>query len=693
MHRRDFLKTSLASSGMLVFGGYLNCSSSNPEFEIFPKGKPPRTLISLPVSKKPNWHEQVTLTCFQGLINRRETRIFLSSSKVDQFWLEYYREQFESKYEQLENPYAALAQFRDEINGYIIYDPEMPHSINLATIIGSLQNVLPVHPGEEFRLREVGLKPVDDLRGRWLDYFAAYEWALENLQPKCHPKLIGNLCVHHPHWPSSTVLNRDYIIAHKIFTFDLSTSERDKADYQLVKKIYQAYAPGAQVLGWHCVRDSEHEAIAAAATFGHSAICALNTSNLTVHSSIRLKSHRPFAQRAIVPEKLKLEDKVYIAFMATDGDAAWFMQNLIKKDWANPAHGRMKYNWGFLPLAYQLMPGIVQYYLKNSLPTDYFVAGPSGAAYTYPHLHPNPEKFLKLTGHFMQQCGLRTVHITNWNDRDWWQEAEVPGFRDLLEKNIPEAIGFVRGMGESAFEKSEIGSGKPYIFCGEGLHRGDDLYLTLRNFINACPNRPLFIFCLVNHAIPISDVYAAIKRFPQNSIEPVHLDELLLRIDRAYQAEKISTDLYPEKVQLRNNLAIEAAEKWDRFISEIISLEAEISGDENDYRTTIQATPAGVEKINLADFLAFTVIWQAMTLVKLNLESRFFYVNHKPTATEQFLTEFAKLPDVQLITELQTLWNNWHQTEIKFDQALEYARRLVALTARLAELYQFNYQE
>jgi hypothetical protein len=692
MDRRDFLKTSLASSGLLVLGNHFNCSTINPETNIFPKGTPPRKILALQVPKKLNWHEAICLTSFQGLINRRQTRIYLVQSKVDQFWLEHYREKFNTEYEIIENQYELMHQFRNELSGYLIYDPQMPHSINLATVMGSLQNALTVHPDEEYRLQEIGLKPLDDLRGRWQHYLEAYEWGLKHLQPQCNQKIIANLCVHHPHWPTSTVTNRDYIMAHKIFAFDLSTSERDKADYYLAKKIYQAYPPGAAILGWHCVRDKEHEAIALSAHVGHYGICSLNTPNLTVHSGIKLKKNRPFTQRSIPADSLKVEDKVYVAFMATDGDAAWFMQNLIKNDWANSSHGRFKYNWGFLPLAYQLMPGTVQYYLENRLPTDYFVAGPAGATYTYPHLHPNPEPFLKLSRHFMHQCGLRTVHMTNWNDRDWWQEADVPGFHDLLKKNLPECIGFVRGMGESAFEKNDIAGGQPYIFCGEGLHQGDDIHLTLKNFINACPNRPLFIYCLVNHAIPMNEVHTAVKRFPDNTIEAVHLDELLLLIEKAFNAGRITEELYPEKIQLWNIAAKEAAGKWDEFVIEILQLKEQISDDEATYVAAIQTTLNGLENINPADFLAFTIIWHAMTLVKLNLESRFIYVNHKPTATKNFLKEFEKLPDVKIIAELQELWNNWHQTELHFLPARELALRFIALTEKLADLYQLDFQ-
>lgn len=683
MDRRDFLKATLVSSGALFLGGNFKCSTLDPKFNIFPRGTVPEKILAIQIPRKFDWHEKICLTSFQGLINRNETRIYLLPSRLHQFWLDYYHDKFDVEFEPVHDPYECMAQFKDEIDGYIVYDPKMPHSINLATVMGSLQNALTVHPNQEQQLKNIGFKPLDDLRGRWTNYFEAYEWGLQELQPRCNPKIIANLCVHHPHWPTSTVTNRDYIMAHKIFAFDLSTSERDKADYSLVKKIYNAYDPGAVVLGWHCVRDKEHEAIAASSAAGHYAICSLNTLNMTVHSSVRLKNRQPFTQRSIPRNSLKLENKVYIAFMATDGDAAWFMQNLIKKDWANPSHGRFKYNWGFLPLAYQLMPGTVQYYLENMTPSDYFVAGPTGATYTYPHLHPDPVPFLKMSQYFMHQCGLKTVHITNWNDRNWWQEAEVPGFRELLEQHLPHCVGYVRGMGESAFEKHYIAGGKPFIFCGEGLHRGDDIYLTLKNFINACPNRPLFVYCLVNHSIPINEVHAAVKRFPENLIEPLHLDELLFMIKKAFEDGKITEDLYPEKLQLRNILAKEAHQKWSGFMNELQLFKKQISGNEASYTAALRQTPIGLEPFKAADFIAFAAIWHAMTLVKLTLEARLIYVNHKPTATQKFLTEFENLPDVKIIAELQALWDNWHQTEIEYQQAKNLAQRLIAFAEKI----------
>jgi hypothetical protein len=684
MYRRDFLKTVLASSGALAFGATLNCVSPKEELiNIFPKGNPPKKLWAIKIPQKMNWHEKNFITCLQGLINKNENRIYLIHSKSDRFWLDYYKETFDIDYEILENPDELVYKFADEIFGYILYEKDMPHSLNLATTMGSLQNAVPVSKNLEAQIKRFGLKKIDDLCGRWENMYVAYEWALEELVPKSNQKLIGNLCVHDPHWPTSSFANRDYIIAHNVFSVDISSSERDKRDYQLLRKVYQNYPEGAVVVGWHCVRDKEHEAIALQSEFGHYGMCSLRTANLTVHSSIQLQENQTFKQRKVRKKDLKVEDKVYIAYMATDGDAAWFVQNLINTDWANPLHGEFKYNWGFLPMAYDLMPGMVKYYFENMKENDYFVAGPAGATYTYPHLLPQPEKFLRLSNYYMKKCGLTTVHMTNWNDRDWWQEVDLAQLPKLLRKHLPDCVGYVRGMGESAFEKHYLKGGNPYVFCGEGIHKGNDIYQVMKDFIDACPNRPLFIYNLVNHSIPMNEIKEAMDKFPQDKIELVHLDELLLLIEKAFDQGKISEDLYPEKEGLQRILANETSDAWPDFFNELQEFQLEYENGATAYIENVKKFPIGLEFIVPGEILAFGAIWHGMKLVKLSLEAKGIYVNHKPTATSDFIREFRHLPDVNLVRDLQKLWNDWHQISVSFTRARQLADRLLRLAREI----------
>jgi len=689
MKRRNFNKIVLASTGALIMGTDIQCQIGKNVSPRFPKGTRPEKLSVLEISEDMDWHLKNFLTCFQGLVNRKQTRLYLIHSKQDKFWLNYYKDQFDIDFEVVDNIERIIVTYADEISGYVVYDPNMPHSMNIATTLGAIKNGVPVSNKLEEYAIGLGLKKIDDLSGRWENLYQAYDWALENLFPQSNQQIMAQLCVHHPHWPTSTFVNRDYVIAHNILSVDLSSSERDKGDYNLLRKFYEAYPEETVVMGWHCVRDKEHEAIALSSEYGHYGMCTLRTSNLTVHTSLQLKENVSYKQRSVNKHKLTVEDKVYIAYMATDGDAAWFVQNLINTDWANPMHGEFKYNWGFLPMAYDLLPGMVKYYLENMKSNDYFVAGPSGATYTYPHLHPNPKKFMKLSQYYMNRCGLKTVHMTNWNDRDWWQEVDLPKYHNFLRENLTECVGYVRGMGESAFEKHFMNGGKPYIFCGEGIHKGNDIYQTMKDFIDACPNRPLFIYNLVNHSIPMDQIKTAMDRFPEDSVELVHLDELLLLIEKAYDEGKITNELYPEKKGLRNILAKEARQSWLMFYNDLKDFQAIYNSGESAFINNMRNMPIGLEEIDPGEFLAFASIWDAMKLVKISLESKGIWVNHKSTATKKFITEYSHLRDFELIKELQDAWDNWHSLDFIFKDAKQRANRLFNLAEQLNEQH-FN---
>ncbi len=377
------------------------------------------------------------------------------------------------------------------------------------------------------------------------------------------------------------------------------------------------------------------------------------------------------------------EDKVYIAFMTTDGDATWFVYNLISTDWANPLHGKMKYNWGFLPLTCDLMPGMFRYYCDHETPDDFFVAGPSGAAYTYPHMHPDPSRFLDLTARYMERCGLNTVHMTNWDDRTGWQEVEDSGFVPLLRKHLPDCAGYVRGMGESAFEKNYIQGGNPYIFCGEGIHSTSDVYATLKEFIDACANRPLFLFVLINHTVSMDRIRDAVNRFPENTLELVHLDELFLRIEKAYEERTITEDLYPYKSGLTAILSKEARSAWPGFRKEMDTFKAAFSAGEKSYLEYVRSCPAGLEKVHTGEFLAFESVWHSMKLVKLTLEMKGIYVNEKKEASRQFIRHFGSMAEASVVPYLHRLWDRWHDETIRFDEASILAERLCNLTEEM----------
>jgi hypothetical protein len=172
-------------------------------------------------------------------------------------------------------------------------------------------------------------------------------------------------------------------------------------------------------------------------------------------------------------------------------------------------------------------------------------------------------------------------------------------------------------------------------------------------------------------------------QFPAEEIEPVHVDELLLLIERAFEQKMITEELYPDRSGIKKIMMREARSAWPAFHAELQSWQTSYSEGEQSYIENIAKTPLGLEKIDAAAFLAFAAIWHAMKLVKLSLESKGIYVNHKPTATKRFRQEFQDLQDSEVITDLQNDWDNWHSRTLAFQEAAARADKLVKLSAGL----------
>lgn len=665
-----------------MFGGALERSGSAASEEdhqlppIFPSVAVPKSLIAAPIKDNMTWHEKTLFTCLQGLVNRDEPKIYLIGSGYDRDWLEYYRTRFSITYETTDSPYDLIRMFAQPLKGYVVYDSNMLDSANVATVFGSLENALPVSPDLAPRLKDAGLPEVENFVGRWTNRYDAYKWAIDNLFPKCNDRIVAGACVDIPYFPSQTCYLRDYLIAHRIFSFDLSCSLRDRKDYDMVDRIYDEVRSPGCVIGWHCARDLEHEFVALLARHGLFAVCATSTLNLSVHAALR-PPERPFVQPHRNPRDVNLEKKVYVSFMTTDGDATYNMISFHVGGFKDELRGSFAYTWGFLPLAYHLMPGVAQFYYENLKDNDYLVAAPSGASYTYPHLLPRPRDFLRTTRYYMNRMGLKVVHMTNWNDEHWWQEVDVPGFEKLLRQELPDCIGYVRGMGESAFERQYIGGGPPYICCGEGIHGGSDVYATITDFVNANSIRPLFIFSLVNHTVSLKRMKEAIDRFPKEEYKLVRLDELLLLIDKAYAQGLIpADDLYPDKTELKKLLAREAQEQWTSIINNILEHSVRARLGREAFVTQLHETALSRSDTDPADVIAYDAVWDSMKLVRLALSIQGICPNNKQTAVNDFMSLFGNVERAQVVQDLWNLWLRWRKQRVSYERACALASQL-----------------
>ena len=85
----------------------------------------------------------LTLVGMQGVINRSEPKVYLNWDARSDFWLPYLREYVdvvELNLDSLSAIHVLFNNYSGLFSGAVIYDPEIPDTINLATMIAGLEN-------------------------------------------------------------------------------------------------------------------------------------------------------------------------------------------------------------------------------------------------------------------------------------------------------------------------------------------------------------------------------------------------------------------------------------------------------------------------------------------------------------------------------------------------------------------------
>ena len=129
--------------------------------------------------------EQTLLVTLQGQVNRTQPRIYLywTTDQTNLTWLNTIR----TPHRITTNPWELLDRYRSEVRGAILYDINMPDSINVATSIACLRNAVIATPA---LAKAHGLEVLDDLTGRFTDTVSAYEYALAHVWPRLSDRIL-----------------------------------------------------------------------------------------------------------------------------------------------------------------------------------------------------------------------------------------------------------------------------------------------------------------------------------------------------------------------------------------------------------------------------------------------------------------------------------------------------------------------
>lgn len=443
--------------------------------------------------------EQITFSALQGLVNRKQPRIFLLDARAGEgrdTWAK--TPTVNLKYGEpigRDRKYELLAKYAKEVTGVVLYDSApSAHYRNLAGTVAGQLRALPVSPLVRDRMREAGidLKVVADLTPlKFTTPLEIYGHLYETYWKKCEKRLIvsarpnergGDL--HH---------TRD--IAAAVGAAVVWLDNRIPAERDLMRKFFGDMKAGEAIaLGWY---STERSGITTASEFGIGTLPADFFMSASVFSGTDPKIQIP-----AVPKMPALENKVHVALFISDGDNIQYNQHAMRQVWdrTESLRGKMPLNWTIAPGLVDIAPGIMNYYYTHSTPNDCFVTGPSGMGYMMPcntleepgapvgEYTKDPARmdgYARLTETYLQRSGLRVMTI--WDDASPMQRksyekhcrhlygATVQNFKD-----VPSVRGSVENN-RLPFDKLVI----PY--AGSKEHLGGSLVRQIERWDGRAP--------------------------------------------------------------------------------------------------------------------------------------------------------------------------------------------------------------
>ena len=400
MNRRQFM---VASGGLLLTASAFGAQAvAGSGFQAALKSKPiSKRLYAFRLKDLPAERRdlELTLTCLQGLVNRRRPEFYLVQDEYDEQWLEWLRERGDVK----EVVWLKLEQvwrkFLPAARCMFITDPAIPASVNVATMLAGVYDGLVATPLQAslFKLRvssaQNSSKSGRDLRSlNWKKDVEAYRWAMAEIGDRLSRKAVAYLDpMLHP--------NRDYFVEFKVPVVWIS-NEKTAPNYPyssfaeehaFVKELFLKWPANIPCLGWPGTEMEggadngigEWPGVRLASQCGKYEICtgfdgySPTVSNLSIHSGTtgRFRQHIP-------PIALE-QDKVYFSFVRSDGDGMNFLRHYYRKLFNDPQHGRVPLGWQIGTGATDLMPDILDYYYRHATPNDCFVNALTGVGYIW----------------------------------------------------------------------------------------------------------------------------------------------------------------------------------------------------------------------------------------------------------------------------------------------------------------------
>ena len=483
--RRGLLSSARQTAVFRVFDAfplprvYANLTLPKParRYATFqPKMPPPARHLYVADVRKLSADEKLVLISLQGIVNRKQPRVYLIFDNDDRVWLDEMRQQKETDTPiPVADPWSLVKTFRGELGGTVLCDPKVYVSPCVAVSLAGADDLL-VAKTPQLAAR-IGLPVKVDLRGRFTNNAQAFRYLRTQVAPRLDPYLTCSL---DPAVYDAGGL--DGIIAARGSAFWITgplaqhlPGANQAGELEEIKALFARMPLGAVVRGfwWHGdgIGLQESDGGALGSRFGKITLVSDLITNLSVHSGVRADR---LVQKPRPPAPPLDPGKVYLAFTMSDGDNLCTWRGYFRRYFDDPVRGTIPVGWGMGPTIIDLAPVWARWYYEQATPNDEFICDVSGVAYMYPPswgtaLNNRDEAFRYFydrTQEYMGRMDMKTVRLMDVRADDIARVGPLLPAVDFLLPDYGfagpttyEALTYDLPTGQSVFRAVTSGSG------------------------------------------------------------------------------------------------------------------------------------------------------------------------------------------------------------------------------------------
>jgi len=320
--------------------------------------------------------EKMTAIFLQGLVAKKSPQIFITSSSLDNTYLEAIEDRGSVISYTDENGDSwtlegLLKKFSSYItdSGYLLYSlTSSDEGLNIAANYATLEGWLPVTKALEDMAINAGLTKKTDISED--EYNVYYQWKFFEKNKKHFTKTA---VVHQSR--NATGL-RDLAIQQGFYTFFTDENSTDELLFR--KRVLSYFGDNTHVLGW---TNDEVPFVTGLSKEGNMISPSDHSHNNSILASITCEMP---VQKAV---KNTYTDgtKHYAALVMSDGDNMQWIQNGYAEYFGKLAlKQQFPVTWSFPPMLQDFSPVTAKTVYENAGEKDYFMSGVSGAGYMHP---------------------------------------------------------------------------------------------------------------------------------------------------------------------------------------------------------------------------------------------------------------------------------------------------------------------